>query len=203
MTVRDKILDASGVLFLQYGVKTITMDAIAQSLGISKRTIYENFKDKDDLVGNFLLKTTLHEKMHLLEIINESNNVIEALLNFGSYYYQMHVKANPLFIADLKKYHPNIFDNILNNMSIQHKEISYTLIKKGINEGTFIKTLDIKIVNDFIIHTLKFVGENHCEQKTDPDKIWRNILYPYLKGICTEKGIEILEIAQNKIAQNK
>ena len=50
MEVRDRIVIESGQLFARYGIRSMTMDALAEEMGISKRTIYERFKDKDTLL---------------------------------------------------------------------------------------------------------------------------------------------------------
>lgn len=198
MDIREKILEASGSLFMQNGFRTVTMDMIAQSLAISKRTIYENFKDKDDLIGNVLIRGSLMNKNQLLAIIGESDNVIEALVQFCLFHYRISSTVNPVFMEDLKKYYSTVFESSLNSMVVQTQEISYTLLKKGINEGSFVKNIDLEIANKFINHTLDFIRQSNCEHHTDPDKVWRSVFYPYLKGICTPKGLELLKTVGTK-----
>lgn len=192
MELRDKIATRAGLLFIERGVKQVTMDTIAQSLGISKRTIYENYKDKNDLLRNVLIQATLSHKEKVVEIIKNSKNVIEALFNFGQYNKETFQKINPLFFEDLQKYHSDIFLQIMTNDQVRNHEISYTLLKRGVNEGVFIKTIDIDLANRFIHNSMDFFNKVTHEEKIDHRIVWETIFLPYVKGICTEKGIEIL-----------
>lgn len=192
MELRDKIATRAGLLFIERGVKQVTMDTIAQSLGISKRTIYENYKDKNDLLRNVLIQATLSHKEKVVEIIKNSKNVIEALFNFGQYNKETFQKINPLFFEDLQKYHSDIFLQIMTNDQVRNHEISYTLLKRGVNEGVFVKTIDIDLANRFIHNSMDFFNKVTHEEKIDHRIVWETIFLPYVKGICTEKGIEIL-----------
>ncbi len=192
MDTREKILSGAGALFLKNGIKVITMDAIAQSLGISKRTIYENFKDKEDLVSNFLEQTIIIHKEGLLEIVNKSENVIEALIRFGNYNSEAFSKVNPIYIEDLKKYYAKLFDSIVGGERVRNGEVSYLILKKGVNEGTFVKNIDIDIANKFIHHTMEYFFRMDQQECIPHVKVWQTVFFPYIKGICTDKGLELL-----------
>jgi len=192
MELRDKILEEAGNLFIKNGIKVVTMDSIAQSLGISKRIIYENFKDKDDLLRNFLFGNAQSHKQRLLEIMKNAENVIEALFNFGDFSRKTFSQINPVFFDDIKKYHNDLFQSIVNSEHIRNHEISYTILKRGVNEGIFTKTIDIEITNLFIHYSLEFVQKISQQQCPDHKKIWKSVFLPYLRGICTDKGIELL-----------
>lgn len=188
MDIRKKIITGAGELFVKHGTRQVTMDTIAHALGISKRTIYENFKDKNDLLINFLTITIHNHKNKALEIINESENVIEALFYFAELNHKEMSKVNPCFISDMKKYHPKVFQRIYDNGDLRNMEITYTILKKGINEGVFTKEINIDVANRFIHHTFDFVQIAENEINCHQIEIWRSVHLPYLKGISTEKG---------------
>lgn len=198
MDTRDKILEGAGELFVKEGIRVVTMDSIAQSLGMSKRTIYENFKDKEDLISNFLTKSIIAHKSKLLEIVNKSENVIEALLQFGYYNKEVFSRINPKYFDDLKKYYAKLFDSIIGSERVKNDEISYLILKKGVNEGTFIKTIDIDLANKFIHKTMDFFFRMDQAECVPHHKIWQTIFLPYIKGICTGKGHEILNMVLKK-----
>jgi len=205
MDIRNKIIEGAGKLFIENGIKQVTMDMIAQSMGISKRTIYENFKDKDDLLSNFLYNTMIRHKEQLIKIMGESKNVIEALFNFGNYNKNSMANVNPLFFSDLKKYHFDIYSKVINNGEVRNHELTYTLLKRGQNEGIFIKEIDLEIANLFIHYMMGFFDEVDNETKCKAIKIWTSVHLPYLRGICTEKGKDILlafSIAQKTSGDN-
>jgi AcrR family transcriptional regulator len=191
MDIRERIIEGAGNLFAANGIRTVTMDSIAQSLGISKRTIYENFKDKNDLLSNFLSEAMITHKKQTIEIMNSSKNVIEALFRFGDYNQKMIKQINPCFFSDIKKYHPEVFKNVMNNGGAQNQEMTYTLLKRGINEGIFTKEINIEIANHFIHHTFEFFSKMD-ELKFNHLQIWKTVHLPYLRGICTEKGRELI-----------
>lgn len=197
MEIREKIIEEAGKLFVQHGTKSVTMDAIAQSLGISKRTIYENFKDKDALLSNFLSESILTHKKSAIEIMNNSKNVIEALFSFGEYNSNVYKQINPCFFSDIKKYHPDIFTKVMSDGEIHNYEVTFTMLKRGVNEGIFIKEIDLKIVNLFIHHTMEFFQLME-EKKFNHNQIWASVHLPYLRGICTEKGRELINLFLNK-----
>jgi AcrR family transcriptional regulator len=191
MEIREKIIEGAGRLFAENGIRMVTMDTIAQSLGISKRTIYENFKDKNDLLANFLNEAIITHKKQTIEILNGSKNVIEALFRFGDFNQKTFKNINPCFFTDIKKYHPEVFAKVMNNGENQNHEMTFTLLKRGINEGIFTKEINLEIVNLFIHHTFEFfskLDELHFDHK----QIWVSIHLPYLRGICTEKGRELI-----------
>lgn len=191
MEIREKILEGAGNLFIEHGVRLITMDNIAQSLGVSKRTIYENFRDKNDLLTNFLINAILEHKKSAMEIMNNAKNVIEALFLFDEYNQKIFKKINPCFFEDIKKYYPEVFKRIMNSGEIRNSEISYMILKRGINEGVFIKEIDIEIANLFFHYIMQFFRDMEGK-KFNHRQIWVSVHLPYLRGICTEKGRDLI-----------
>lgn len=192
MELREKIVEEAGKLFIELGTRQVTMDTIAQTMGISKRTIYENFKDKNDLLSSFLTYAFNEYKKQAINILRESKNVIEALFKFGEFNQISMKKINPCFFDDMKKYHPEVFTKVMNDGNIRNYEVTYTILKKGINEGSFRKEIDIDIANLFIHHMMEFFHKMDTERNFDPKKIWQTVHLPYLRGICTEKGQELI-----------
>ena len=187
------------LMFAQHGIKSIKMDDMAHELGISKRTIYENFKDKNELVYNCLLTASTNHKKEALNIINNSKNVIDALFNFGEFNRIAFSKIHPSFFPDLKKYHPEIYKKTIKKGDIRTYEITYVLLKRGVNEGIFSKEFNLDLANIFIHKTMD-IFQDLCEDGEYSHKdFWLTVYLPYIKGISTEKGIETL----HKVMQEK
>jgi TetR/AcrR family transcriptional regulator, cholesterol catabolism regulator len=193
MDIREKILEGAGKLFLEHGTRQVTMDMIAQTLGVSKRTIYENFKDKNDLLSNFLIEAIMIYKKKVLEIIKGSHNVIDALFKFGEYNQEAIKGVNPCFFKDIKKYHPEVFERVMGGDQIRNYEITFTILKRGINEGNFRKEIDIEVANLFIHHSMEFFHKMSEEKNIPHHTIWTSVHLPYLRGICTDKGQELIK----------
>lgn len=193
MEIREKIIEEAGKLFIEHGTRQVTMDTIAQSLGISKRTIYENFKDKNDLLTTFLTEAIHDHKKKSLEILKNANNVIDALFKFGEYNQETVKEINPCFFADMKKYHPDVFKKVMGDDQLRNYEVTYTILKRGINEGNFRKEIDIEVANLFIHHSMEFFQKMTEERNIPHYKIWTSVHLPYLRGICTEKGQDLIK----------
>jgi len=198
MELRDKIIEEAGKLFVEHGTRQVTMDAIAQSMGISKRTIYENFKDKNDLLSSFLVFSITDYKKKAIDILKDTKNVIEALFRIGEFNHLSMKKVNPCFLDDIKKYHPDVFSKIVSDGHLRNYEVTYTILKKGINEGTFRKEIDIELANLFIHHMMDFFHKAESELNIDHNKIWQTVHLPYLRGISTEKGQELIAVFLKK-----
>jgi AcrR family transcriptional regulator len=197
MEIRNKIIEGAGKLFIENGIRQITMDMIAQTLGISKRTIYENFKDKNDLLSTFLTEAIVTHKKSALEIMNNSKNVIEALFSFAEFNNNAFKQINPCFFNDIKKYHPDIFRKVMGDGEIRNYELTFTMLKRGVNEGIFIREIDLEIVNHYIHYSMDFFNKME-EMQFDHKKIWASVHLPYLKGICTEKGRDLINLFLEK-----
>ncbi len=168
------------------------MDMIAQSLGISKRTIYENFRDKNDLVNNFISLAMVDHKKRAYEILAGSKNVIEALFNFGIFNQSAMKDVNPLFFNDLKRYHGEVFHKNILTGEARNFELTYTILRRGQNEGVFIKEINLEIANQFIHYMFDFFQKMKEDKQCNQNLIWTSVILPYLRGICTEKGQDIL-----------
>jgi TetR/AcrR family transcriptional regulator, cholesterol catabolism regulator len=192
MDIRERIIEGANKLFMEHGVRQVTMDMIAQSLGISKRTIYENFKDKEDLLSNLIFNSVIQHKKRSIEILGESKNVIDALYNITVYHKESMRSINPLFFEDMKKYHSDIYAKIFSNKEVRNYELTYTILKRGQNEGIFSKEIDLEVANLFIHYLMDFFKHAECEFECDDKRIFRSVHLPYLRGICTEKGRELL-----------
>lgn len=195
MDTRTKIVTEAGSLFIKMGIRSITMDYLAEQLGMSKRTIYENFKDKDEIVLHSLIRGLNEHSREINKIIDESSNVIEAIYSIGKKSHEVMSQINPVFFHDLKKYYRNIHELLVEKGGVSSSDSNLMLLKKGINEGIFRKELNIDLVNIFLQKIMEFFHDESpfyvAERFTRKD-VLESIIKPYLTGICSEKGLEIL-----------
>src|SRR5882724_1233517 len=100
MVQEDRIIQGGEDLFLQAGIKSVTMDDIAKHLGMSKKTIYQFFKDKNDLVLALVKKKLKDDEDQMSAIISQSGNVIEELINMMKCSEEIFSRINPIVIHD-------------------------------------------------------------------------------------------------------
>ncbi|MBV2246619.1 MAG: TetR/AcrR family transcriptional regulator [Lentimicrobium sp.] len=196
METRNKIIEKASELFLVMGVKNITMDQIASEAGVSKRTIYELFKDKDDLVIQSLREMIIYNNKQMLGIIAQAQHVIEAIFMIIKRE-TMHRKGyTRIFIEDIRKYYSRVNESLYScKESLKEFSASYTLLEKGIREDIFRKDIQIELVDNFL-HELMNLMERSDRIKAlnpMPEDILRSIFLPYLRGICTAKGVKLMD----------
>jgi TetR/AcrR family transcriptional regulator, cholesterol catabolism regulator len=201
MDTKERILNRTGELFQMMGMKSLTMDFIAVDLGISKRTIYELFRDKDELLLQAIEYWVMSNNTRMLQIVNQTENVIEAIFVMIEHQQRQMASYNPVILEDMKKYFIRL--NALmyaNREKCREFSVSYTLIEKGKKEDIFRKELKIDVVDNFIhelinlFHNSEGIRLMHLNQKDAFD----NIFLPYFRGICTKKGQELMDSYINK-----
>lgn len=195
MELRDRIIAAAFELFLKYGVRSVTMDQISGELGISKRTLYETFKDKNELLREGLDYFSNIKRKEAKKLVKKSDNVVETIYILARKGEEMKQQINPLFFEDIRKYHPDVHALLSKEGRYRDYSLTRDLLSKGINDGLFKKGLDIEMVNNFFHQVMNIVMNEDIfpkEAYTHED-IFRNIIMPYLIGISTDKGKEQIQ----------
>lgn len=191
--MRQRIIDKAGQLFCQNGIKNVSMDEIASSLGISKRTIYEIFKDKEEiLTASYLQSRNEHEK-EFLEIVNSSNNVIDIFLKIIDLHKNSPI-PNIKFYEDINKYYPKIYELV--NEDFKKKNVFFVdFFKKGIEEGMFRENLNIEAAA-FLVDESTFIYFRSLYMENPPysfKELFLTMIVNFVRGISTEKGIQIVD----------
>ena len=106
--LRERIIMTATEAFTLKGIKCITMDDIAAALGISKRTLYEVFADKESLLKECILQKQAERDKYLQEIYEQSNNVLEVILAVFQKSIEIFHQTNKRFFEDIKKY-PKVY----------------------------------------------------------------------------------------------
>jgi TetR/AcrR family transcriptional regulator, cholesterol catabolism regulator len=200
MEIKERIITEAGALFGRYGIKSVTMDTLAVEMGVSKRTIYENFRDKDELLLKVIKFFKLRQIHEANEVIRNSDNVIVALFSLLRGMINTSKQVNPLFFQDMKKYHSHIFRQLEEDGDLRDHSVTRKILNDGIQQGIFKSTINLELVN-LAIHEMfnMFSPDSAMTTKGyDRAEMFNNIMIPYLTGLATEKGKILIE-AQGKI----
>jgi AcrR family transcriptional regulator len=199
MSQTDRIIAGGEELFLQAGIKSVTMDDIARHLGMSKKTIYQFFKDKNELVIALVKKKLKEDEEQMNDIISKSTNVIEEMINMMKCSEEIFSRINPIVIHDLQKYHPDAwkqFQNFKADVLIQTLE---ELLSKGIKQGYIRPDIDVKILARMRVAQVE-MGFNPTLFPVAEFNTWR-VQHQFLEhfnfGICTLKGYKLLNQYKN------
>jgi TetR/AcrR family transcriptional regulator, cholesterol catabolism regulator len=194
MEPNERVILKSIELFKKSGIRLVTMDQIAEEAGMSKRTIYELFKDKDTLVVECLEDMHRQQMVEIQEIVASSANVIEALYRLGQHGEKKKAMISHLFFEDIRKIYPQIWDQLKKRVKTGSGSFSSLILNKGIEEGIFRKDLNIEIVDIFINTMMETFHKREIFPENTSDKdLLKNIIIPYYMGISTEKGKKLIE----------
>jgi len=177
-----------------YGIKTVTMDMLASKLGISKRTIYEVFRDKDEILGGVIRWMT--EKQHevINQYLNESENVIEAIFKMLELMTDHFRKMSPAFRLDIRRLHKTILDNPGELQALPYYSNNSEILLRGIKEGVFRDDIDIEITNKCMLEVARISNDDEVFPPDDflNKDVIRNFYINYLRGISTQKGLDLI-----------
>ena len=194
MNIQERILEGAATLFKTYGIKSVTMDQLASHLGISKRTIYENFTDKDELLAGVLKMMAEKQKSLTKRIIDESENVIVAIFRILEISRNHLQDLSPAFFADIKKYHNDFLYKNSGKCEMPDYRSNIQVVIKGIEDNLFRKDINPDLVNRCLYSLGKSTMDSDLyplEQFTMRD-IVKNVYISYLRGISTPEGIDLI-----------
>ena len=194
MEIRERIIEGASGLFRTYGIKSVTMDSLANQLGISKRTIYEVFSDKDDLLIAVLTRMARQQKEQVKRVLDESENSIVAIFRMLEINRDNFQSMSPAFQSDLKKYHHDVLMKNVDDLEMPDYRNHFQVIEKGIKEGFFRKEINPDLVNRCLYNLGRSIMDNDLypyEMFARRDVI-RNIFFNYLRGISTHEGLDLI-----------
>ena len=200
MEIKERIIEGAAELFKTYGIKSVTMDSLASNLGVSKRTIYEVFSDKDDLLTVVLTWMSEKGKDMVKKILDESENSIVAIFRMLEINRDYFSDMSPVFLADLKKYHHDVFMKKSDKSEMPDFRNNKQLIEKGIKEKLFRKEINPDLANRCLYNMGISIMDHDLypyEQFSRRDVV-SNIFINYLRGIATPKGLDLI----NKLEEN-
>ena len=189
--LQRKIPEVAMKLFTERGISAVRMDDVAQTMGISKRTIYELYNKKEDLLFEVVVKH-FRQRLDALESATaRCSNVMEILLEV----YRMKVadfkNTNPLFFTEMVKY-PEI-ETFLVEQNNHMRENSLRFIQRGVDEGYFRSDLNYQMAVLQFDAMGEYVMEKELYRQYSIEDIFRNLVFVSLRGLCTDKGIKAID----------
>ncbi len=199
--LEQKVLSTAELLFMKYGVKSVTMDDLAKELGMSKKTIYTVAKNKEELVVK-TLSTHLHEEMsRCCAYSEESFNAIEELLSIAKHIIEQMRNMNPAVLYDLKKYYPKAYKLMEDYRFSFIYETMLNNLKRGVKQGLYRKDIDADIIAKFYVARVDVIFETTLFPPSQYNwiDVYREGLIYHIRGIASEKGIDYLTENLKKI----
>lgn len=194
LNLKERVIIKASSLFIRCGIKSVTMDYIAGQLGISKRTLYENFKDKDELLLECLKYIDTKNREELTRIMIGCSNSMEVLLFSYKHALELMRRTNRNYYTDLKRYHPQvavIFEQYKKDDQLFFVE----WLELGKKEGYIRSNLKSEIVMlllgaqiEMLMNSIVFDTSNFSFME-----VFENIVVNFTRGISTPKGVAFID----------
>lgn len=193
--MREKILLEADALFVRYGVKSVTMDDIAAALGISKKTIYQYFQDKRDLVKTCTMRQCAQRDENFETIQGMSKNAIDELVLISKAIRENILDLNPLLLMEIKKYYSEAWKIFLEFKENNFYKSLVKTIERGKAEGYFREEIDAEVLAVMRMQQMQDVFEATVYPKAEFDykEVQVQLMNHFMHGLLTYKGREVLD----------
>ena len=194
MEPQEKILKTSLELFFKYGIKRVTMDEIAKELGMSKKTIYQYYKEKDDLVDALCSGELQRNQSLCNDIAHKAKDPIHEVALISENMTEMFKHINPVFFLDLQKFHPIAFERFRKfKEEFAYKNILANL-KKGKETGIYRADINDEFVSRYRLAQIDMLmfGNYYSFERISFTKSHEMLLDMFVYGICTVKGHKLI-----------
>jgi TetR/AcrR family transcriptional regulator, cholesterol catabolism regulator len=195
LETKEKIIASAKQLFLSYGVRAVTMDDIAREAGVSKKTIYQVFKDKNELVLE-TFKLELEKDACTLAIVEESEDgVIGQLISLTNYIRERFSNMHPMLLNEVKRYYPKCFLEFEKFKKEQVWRALVDLLEEGKRVGHFRPGINSEIIAQLRLEqfSIMFDPSRFNTGKYNMMETQLQIFEHFVYGILTEQGRKIYE----------
>jgi AcrR family transcriptional regulator len=194
MELKDKILAIAFEMFLKRGIRSVSMDDIAQEMAISKKTIYKWYENKDAIVFAAIENYLKNTEDHCNCFAQKSTNAIDELFQSMEMLRQMFGGIHPTVIYDIQKFHPATWQLIENHKSQFLLERIIDNMNRGIKEGLYRTDLDIEVISRLRLTQIGIVFNHETFPPTqfNQQRVQLACLEHYMLGIATLKGHKLI-----------
>ena len=206
LDLKKYIIEESDKLFCQYGFKSVTMDDIVKHLGMSKKTIYQNFADKNELVDILIADKLGNQSCKMNDCAKNTKNAIHEIFLTIADIKELMGALNPKLFYDLQKYHPKAW---LKFRNFKEKNLLITIhnnLKRGIEEGLYRSEINVDILSQLRLDHSSIVFQEHDHytmNKYNIAQVIIEIIEHFLYGISNEKGLALIATYKKELQNNQ
>ncbi len=193
--MKEKILLEAEKLFWKYGVRTITLDDITRRLGISKKTIYQHFPDKEEIVYQVVVRRMALDQTELDCLNERSENPVTQMFILTGAFKEHAGEMNPSVVMDVQRYYPKAWSVIL-----EHKE-NYILagikdnLQRGVMQGYYRPDIDIDVMARLRTELVQIGFDDRIfpTDRLSMVSIQEQLQHHFVRGILTDKGFSVYQ----------
>ncbi len=198
--VHQRIIDVAGEEFRKQGIRSVRMDDLASMLGISKRTLYEEFEDKEAVLTAVFEKQIQIMEDRYVQYKEESANVLELILKMFRVTLSEYAKTNPKYFEDMHRY-PK-FKECFEEGKIKHMQNIKSFLDQGKEQGIFRQDLNVELFAK-VQQLIEEKGLKELQEQYGMYETFKSTVLVSLRGISTEKGIQMIDDFMEEMTHKK
>lgn len=190
----ERLIHEAGKIFWTYGIKSVTMDDLATRMGISKKTLYQYVKDKNDLVEKVLDHLSTEFTCQIDQELEQDRNAIDELFAVTKRMNELLRDIHPSIHFDLEKYHAEAFHRMMDTRRREMYSSVVANLERGIKEGLYREDLDIPVIAKIYKARVDVLFDGSLfppDQFNLDDVHWEHFRY-HIRGIANSKGVKYL-----------
>lgn len=202
----ERIKQTAHGLFMQFGLRSVSMDDIATGLGISKKTIYQFYQDKDALVEDVIASIIAHNQFCCQKDREGSMNAIHEIFLAMDFMMEIFKSMNPSLVFDMQKYYPGAFMKFSEHKNNYLQGMIKANILRGIEEELYREDLQVEILSRFRVESmmLPFNPDFQSKVKFNLAVIEEELILHFLFGMVSLKGYKMaIKYQQDRIKKQK
>ena len=180
---------------MRYGCKSVTMDDIARHLAVSKKTLYQFYKDKDEIITTFARKEFECEKGCMKDITAGAVDAIDEVMRISRHIRQTFAKMNPGLLYEMQKYHTEAWEVYADFRQSAVAEHIQSNLERGIREGLYRDTIDVNILTRLRLELIQLAFDPRVFPPAQFGlvEIQMQIMEMFVRGIASARGLEVLD----------
>ena len=194
MEIKNRILNHASALFMRNGIKSVSMDDIAASMAMSKKTLYKWFANKDEMVYAVMAQHLDTTQRDCEQLQSQATSAIDELFRMMGWIRQQFSDVHPSIFYDMQKFHPATWQ-----LWVQHKQ-EYILnqitdnLRRGMAEGLYRADLDVEVLARLRLAQIElaFNADVFPSRQFDVQRLQQGILEHFMLGIASLKGHKLI-----------
>ena len=195
MTQKERIIAQAMRMFVSQGIKSVRMDDIAQQLGVSKRTLYELFGDKESLLYLSMEYFFECKRLERREACVGARNVLEAMFRVLGCIMEDSEVIHRL-LGNLRKFYPGVHERLLREGSAKSRCDLGNMLRQGIADGLFVETINVELAISVLYYTASAITDRKdllLPEGMSEREAFVQIVSNFFRGISTPEGARLVD----------
>lgn len=201
LELRNLVISTADLAFRQKGIKKVTMDEVSKNLRMSKRTLYQFFRDKEELVMACVKNNLDQEMAYATQVAARSTNVLEIMLGVTAYRINDFSSASDNYLREIQ-----MFESVARYFKMRRTEVDnqfIELLNLGVEQGLFRPDIEYAVVvQSLAMLTDSVINREEATQHFTVEQFIRNVVVTLFRGCVTDKGREVIEQYRPPMPEN-